>query len=77
MCVATFRLGHFGVLLCFVDLLLCRTVASSLASSLRIVYLLLVLIGVGFNVCYKDKARVLISILFASILAAPNRHFFH
>ena len=75
MCVAEFRIGCFGGLLCFVDVLLCRTVASSLASSLKIAYLLLVNIGVGFNVCWQDKARVLLSILFASILVAPNRHF--
>ena len=55
MCVVAFRLGHFGGLLCFVDLLLCRTVVSSLASSLRIAHLLLVLIGVRFNVCCQYK----------------------
>ena len=48
---------------------------SSLASSLRIAYLLLVNIGVGFNVCWQDKARVLLSILFASIIVTPNHHF--
>ena len=44
--------------------------ASSLASSLRIAYMLLVAIGAGFNVCWQDKARVLLSILFMSILIA-------
>ena len=62
MCVAAFRLGCFGGLLCFVDVLLCITVASLLSSSLRIAYLLLLHIGVRFNVCWKDKARVLLSI---------------
>ena len=37
--------------------------------------MLLVAIGAGFNVCWQDKARVLLSILFMSILIAPNRHF--
>ena len=49
--------------------------ASSLASSLMISYLLLVLIGVGFNVCWQDKARELLPILFVSVIVAPNRHF--
>ena len=75
MCVAAFCLGRFGGLLCFVDVLLCRTVSSLLSFSLRIAYLLLVHIGVGFNVCWQDKSRVLLSILFASILVSPNRHF--